>query len=707
VAGETMSLYSELKRRNVFRVAAAYLVAAWLIIQVAETIVPLYGFGHSPVRALVTLLAIAFPLFLVFSWVFEFTPQGLRRETAADIEDSGPPRSGKLLDRVIMILLALALGYFAADKFLLDPARDAERVEEAVQQARSDTLVESHGDRSIAVMPFQNIGPGPGQDYFSDGISEELLNLLAKIPDLRVISRSSSFRFRDTPLDTPSIARRLNVAHLLEGTVRAAGEQLRVTARLIDARSDSQIWSDSYDYALSARNVFAIQTQIAENISAALNTVLSEENRSRIRQVPTQNLEAYEAYLLGRQRMISRTRMDLLDAAGLFNRATELDPDYALAYIGLAETQLLLSNYGYLTVEEALADAEPALVTALSLDNRIGAAHSALALSRSIRGDGAGAVKAFERAIELDPGYAQSYHWYADVLLNTFGQPQAAMPLLEKARSLDPLSPVIVVTLGEAQSRLGNVVDAVLLFRRAVELEDDFVGAYFLSSLAQLSLGDDELAEQWIRKGLARWPGEPRMLSAGIFLARYREEDERAVQEARDLMAVAPGDNTTLVTLVTYGRYQEALEAFASTHPELSCSVGPDVSTRNLFHAINLSLALQETGRRDCSSRLLREIQRILEGLPEQGHRSFGFLDVEVYARLGEKRRALDALRASVDAGLRMNWWLQLARSPHTVSLRNDPEFQSIIAEVEADMAAQRARLRELEAGGAAIRPPE
>jgi hypothetical protein len=170
---------------------------------------------------------------------------------------------------------------------------------------------------------------------------------------------------------------------------------------------------------------------------------------------------------------------------------------------------------------------------------------------------------------------------------------------------------------------------------------------------------------------------------------------------------VAPGDNVALVTLVTYGRYREALEAFAPTHPELFCDSEPAVSRRNLFQAINLSLAMQETGDRDCASRLLRAVERMLEELPEQGRRSFGFLDVEVFARQGKKRLALEALRASVDAGLRVPWWLQVARSPHTASLRSDPEFLSILAEIEADMAAQRAHLQEMEADGVAIGPPD
>ncbi len=200
-----MSLYRELKRRNVFRVAIAYLAASWLLIEVAETIFPLYGFGDTPARIVVTLLAIGFPLFLVFSWVFEITPEGLKLEKDVKREKSVAPQTGKKLDRVIIVLLALALGYFAFDKFVLEPARVSDLVEETVQQARSDALVESFGDKSIAVLPFVNMSDDADNEYFSDGISEELLNMLSKIPELRVISRSSAFSFKGKDIAIPDV----------------------------------------------------------------------------------------------------------------------------------------------------------------------------------------------------------------------------------------------------------------------------------------------------------------------------------------------------------------------------------------------------------------------------------------------------------------------------------------------------------------------
>jgi hypothetical protein len=213
-----LSLFNELKRRNVFRIAAAYVVASWLLIQVAETIFPLFGFGDAPARLVVIILSIGFVPSLIFSWVFEITPEGLKKDADIDHEKAITQTTGRKLDRIILVVLALALAYFAFDKFVLDPARDAVELatatQEAHQEGRSEAMVDSYGDKSIAVLPFVNMSSDPEQEYFSDGISEELLNLLAKIPELRVISRSSSFAFKGGNIDIPTVAKKLSVAHV-------------------------------------------------------------------------------------------------------------------------------------------------------------------------------------------------------------------------------------------------------------------------------------------------------------------------------------------------------------------------------------------------------------------------------------------------------------------------------------------------------------
>jgi TolB-like protein/Tfp pilus assembly protein PilF len=702
-----MPLFKELKRRNVIRVAMAYLVAAWLIIQVAETILPAYGMGGAAIRLVVTILAVAFIPVLAFSWAFEITTEGLKREVDVVRESSISRFSAKRLDRMIMLLLALALGYFAFDKFVLDPVEDVQIAESARHEGRSEALTESYGDKSIAVLPFVNMSDDEANEYFSDGISEELLNLLAKIPELRVISRSSAFSFKGKDVAIPAIAKQLNVAHVLEGSVRKAGKQVRITAQLIDTGSDSHLWSESYDRELTAGNVFAIQAQIAGSISAALNTVLAKEDRTRLGQAPTQNLEAYEAYLLGKQRLSTRTRAELLEASGYFEKASSLDPKYVLAYVGLADANLLLGNYGYIALSRALAVVEPALSTALSLDDQLGAVHTSMGLSRTLKGDSFGAEAAYKRAIALDPNNAQSYHWYGDLLLNGFGQPEAALPLLQKARELDPLSPVINATIGEAFSNVGNFREAMAFYFKAVEIEPEFSAAYNVIGMAFLALNDVAEAEYWINRGVSVAPGEILTNQSRVVLFRYRGEEERALHAARQLHASAPGNNSSLVTLVSFGRYQEALDTIAPAYPELSCEVEPIVGRNTLYQAVNLSLALQETGERACADRILDKMLIRMQELPRKGYRTYGFLDAEIYARQGKTQQALAALREAIDEGQRVTWWSQVERSPHMSSLRENSEFKAMVAEVRADMAAQLADVRGLEAIGKLKQIPE
>ena len=336
-----MSFITELKRRNVFRVAVAYLAGAWLLSEVSATLFPLFGFSDTPVRIIVILLAIGFPLFLVFSWIFEITPEGLKLEKDIRREVSLSRETDKKLDRAIIVLLILAVGYFAVDKFVLEPARVVEIVEETTQQARSEALVESYGDKSIAVLPFVNMSDDPDQEYFSDGISEELLNLLAQIPELRVISRSSAFYYKGKDIPVTEIAKQLHVEHVLEGSIRKAGDRVRITAQLIAARSDAHLWSQVYDRKLG--DIFAIQEEIARAIGHALELKLVHGSTDALQLVVsgTGNVDAYDVYLQGRELVSLRDADSLEKASRLFERALRLDAKFAPAHAQLAIAAML------------------------------------------------------------------------------------------------------------------------------------------------------------------------------------------------------------------------------------------------------------------------------------------------------------------------------------------------------------------------------
>ncbi len=266
-----MSLLAELKRRNVLRVIVAYLAGSWLLLQIADVVLPRLGVPDRVLTILIIVVAIGFVPALVISWVFEWTPEGLKRDAEVAPGESIAPQTGKTLDRVIMVVLALAVGFFAFDKFVLDPARDVVREDAAEHRGRIDALIESYGDKSIVVLPFVNMSSDPEQGFFSDGISEEILNLLAKIRELRVISRSTAFAYRGE-VHVPTVAKELNVAYVLEGSVRMAGNTVRITAQLIDARVDAHVWSETWDRELV--DIFEIQDEVARNVADQLQLQL-------------------------------------------------------------------------------------------------------------------------------------------------------------------------------------------------------------------------------------------------------------------------------------------------------------------------------------------------------------------------------------------------------------------------------------------------
>jgi TolB-like protein/Flp pilus assembly protein TadD len=430
-----MSFYDELKRRNVIRVGIAYIVAAWLIIQVTETIFPLFGYGDTPARIVVIVLAIGFPLFLLFSWVFEFTPEGLKRETDVDLSATATRESGKQLDRIIIVLLALGLGYFAFDKFVLNPARDAQLVEETTRQARSDALVESYGSQSIAVLPFVNMSDDADNEYFSDGISEEILNLLTKIPNLRVVSRSSAFSFKGKDLQIPEIAKALNVAHVLEGSVRKSGSQVRITAQLIEAGTDTHLWSETYDRAVL--DVFAVQDEIAGKIGKQLELTLAN-SRPSVR--PTESEEAYENYLRGlhfiNQGVALETHMKAKD---YFKKAIEIDPAYAQAHALLAVTYINLGTFRHLAPADMQQPARDAIMAAIELDSRVPEAWVAKGWLTIIYDfDSRSAEKHFRRVIELVPGSYMGYLGLA-MALQMAGRYDEALASAQRAHQYAPL----------------------------------------------------------------------------------------------------------------------------------------------------------------------------------------------------------------------------------------------------------------------------
>jgi TolB-like protein len=476
-----MTFFGELKRRNVVRVGAAYVALSWLVIQVVETLFPLFGLSGAAARLVVIVLAIGLLPALVFAWVFEFTPEGLRRESEVDHDSDVSRRMTRRLDRLIMVFLALALGYFALDKFVIDPARDAEELatatEQARQEGRSDAIVESYGDKSIAVLPFVNMSSDPEQEYFADGISEELLNLLARIPTLRVISRSSAFSFKGKDLNIPEVARQLNVAHVLEGSVRKSGDKVRITAQLIEARSDTHLWSQTYDRTLD--DIFAIQDEVAAAVVEQLKLALLGEAPRATRANP----QAYALYIQAAHLFVMANQEEYGRAERLVKQALEIDPDYVDALLLLGN----LSRYSE-TADPEAADAAFGRVMELDPDNAILLAFRATELWTQ-QGDMEGAARLLEKASQSDP-YHPMVLFNVARFADASGQTDLAIALNEYIADRDPLFFWAHLNLGSTYFVAGRVEDALRQFEAALAINPDAGAVRWKTGLARLVLGD-------------------------------------------------------------------------------------------------------------------------------------------------------------------------------------------------------------------------
>ena len=412
-----MGLVSELRRRNVFRMVVLYVVAAWLIMQVAEVMIGLANLPEWIGPTILGLLAVGFPIALIFSWFYELTPEGISLEKDVSTAESITHVTGRRMDFIVISLLCAGLILFAYDKWWIGPP----------------------AEKSIAVLPFVNMSDDPSNEYFSDGISEELLNLLARIPQLTVISRSSSFSFKDKNIDTPTIAQQLNVANVLEGSVRKEGNRVRITAQLIEARSDSHLWSETYDRDLE--DIFAVQDEIAMAIVQALKEHLGLSIEAAPRAIAVANIEAHEAYLRGRYLVVQRTRATVEAAVHEFEKAVELDSDYAIAHAELAIATVFLNRgfLGDLTLSEAIARAAPHAEQALALDPTLAEGHAAAGMLLYLQRNLEEALAHYEQAIRSNPNYAIVYNWMG-IILASLGRYEEQLAAHETGLQLDPLS---------------------------------------------------------------------------------------------------------------------------------------------------------------------------------------------------------------------------------------------------------------------------
>ncbi len=325
------AFFAELKRRNVYKVAVAYAVLAWLLIQVATQVFPFFEIPNWGVRLIVLFIVIGFPIALILAWAFELTPEGIKRAEDVDLSKSVAPKTGRKLTVIIIAIVVLALSLLVFQLTRSHPTMSVAKPPGAPN------------DKSVAVLPFANLSRDPDNAYFAAGIQDEIVTRLAKITELKVISCTSTKRFKSAPDDLPAIATELGVANILEGSVQRTADEVRVNVQLIKAASDAHLWADTFDRKLT--DIFKIETEIAKTVAETLQAKLSGSEQHAIAARPTENTEAYQLYLKGRFFWNKRTAKDFSSALGYFQQAIDKDPGFALAYAGLADTYVLLSGF--------------------------------------------------------------------------------------------------------------------------------------------------------------------------------------------------------------------------------------------------------------------------------------------------------------------------------------------------------------------------
>ena len=718
-----MGLITELKRRNVFRVAIAYVVFAWVLAQVAGLAFESFGTPEWVPKSVLFLLVLGLPIAIFFAWAFELTPEGLKKESEVDRSQSITSKTGRKLDFMIIAVLVVAVGFLAFDKFgsPTDPDLSAE-------------VTITTGPPSIAVLPFDNRSNREEDQFFTDGIHDDLLTTIAKIGSMKVISRTSVMEYKGTTKKIPVIARELGVANILEGGIQRSGNQVRINVQLIDAATDKHLWAEIYDRQLTAENLFAIQSEVSNAIAAALQTALTPEEAQRINAVPTNNLEAYETYLLGRERWRARTVDSLTESLELFETATELDPDFALAWVGVSDAYQLMFEYVGLGLDEALVKADAALQNAFQLDGQLGEAYTSLASVHHYRREFAEAEIAYKKAIELSPNYATAYQWYALLLVDQ-SKYDESRELTEKALELDPLNPVLHRNLGANMEVRGDFDAALAQYERIIEIDPKSIFGYLglstyhyfvtgelgeslswaleavdldpnspgnLAFVAwnYLDLGDPVRANTWIKKSLDVMPEYDFSIFIAALHATFIADEQKTRDNFSKLAGVSDGSPNPGFAAEFLARDSKspesannALAMYEKSYPGIVDSDAFLVTTVNTRAAINVAALLLETGENRKAHRLLDKAYANTKTRPMMGTFGYGYNRAKIALLRGDKKESLTELTKLIDAGWRVLWWYEFDHSLAFESLRDDPQFQALRATVAADMAEQLARV--------------
>ena len=511
------SFFAELKRRNVYKVAVAYAVIGWLLIQIATQTFPFLEIPNWAIRLVIMLVVIGFPISLLLAWAFELTPQGIKRTEFADATRQYSRGGAWIFIVIVGVILSLCLfwlGRYTASK----------------NAASAENQAVGPPSKSVAVLPFVNLSRDPDNAYFAAGIQDEIITRLAKIGQLKVISCLSTQRFKSAPDDLPAIANQLGVANILQGSVQRTADTVRVNVQLVKADTDNHLWADTFDRKLT--DVFQIESDIAKTIAEKLQAKLTGSEERALSIQPTADSEAHQLYLQGRYLWNRRTGQNLKKALSYFQQAVEKDPSFALAYTGIADSCALIPVYGAGTPKDYYPRAKAAAEKALQLDDTLAEAHTSMANVFFRYLELGKSVSEFERSIQLNPNYPTAHQWYGRLTLLALGQFDHALVEAKRAVELDPVSPIGPTDVATVYLTERRYDEAIAKLRNILEMEPDFYWAHRQLGMAlELKGSPNEAIVEYQRA--AELNDDPRVLAfVGHAMASTGKQTE-----AREMLA--------------------------------------------------------------------------------------------------------------------------------------------------------------------------
>jgi TolB-like protein len=716
-AKDRMGLIAELKRRNVFRVGVAYVLLAWVVIQVTDTVGPAISLPEWTLTVVTWFGVIGFPFALFFAWAFELTPDGIRREKDVDRAASVTHSTGRKIDFVIIGLLVVALLFVV----LFDDSPPAPTAaDQGPEKQAAPVAVGERTYDSIGVLPFDNMSSDPEQEYLSDGIAEELLNALAKLQNLQVAARTSSFAFKGQKQSITEIGSKLNVDTILEGSVRKSGNKLRITAQLIDTADGYHLWSETYDRELT--DVFQIQDDITKAIVAALRVHLDTGEAPVVKASEATSMEAYDAYLRGKHQLRQSGESAFRAALTSFREATEIDPGFAPAWAGRALTVMYLREtdfYGDIPRDEARLLARNNIDRALALDSELAEAYVAegMLLADDYRYDEA--LQSFDKAVTINPSLAEGWTWRARIL-GRFGYIREARENMLKALRLDPLDagtaffganlaidyydPAFFEAVKNSSSQFPQIrlmLEGMRMtvieplsadsYRQVVQIAESMgLSADLWRARIDLTslkiINEEGLSRQsrqpgeflmWVYMGIDQWDKALEMYDA---LPPERQQAAINLEELSEMQ-------------VAMGRCEEALESLRKAHNgeiRIYGMVDPNLGRSNVNLALNRAYCLRQLGRHEEAEEILSDVRRYINTLRDNADYGYALPEVKLLVLQGDSEAALDVLERAVRRG-ELDW--ESRYDPIVRTLGDAPRFVALYDELDRKIDAQRAEL--------------